>query len=51
MKRRRCAAGRRCSSHWPGSNEARGNLVLQRANATPNVDALFGFKRASGKTR
>jgi len=29
--------------------QARGNLVLQRANATPNLDALFGYKRSMGE--
>ena len=29
--------------------QARGNLVLQRANASPNVDALFGYKRSMGE--
>ncbi|MGQ9917533.1 MAG: TolC family protein, partial [Bryobacteraceae bacterium] len=29
--------------------QARANLVLQRANATPNLDALFGFKRSMGE--
>lgn len=29
--------------------QARANLVLQRANATPNFDVLFGFKRSMGE--
>ncbi|MGC8884143.1 MAG: TolC family protein [Bryobacteraceae bacterium] len=29
--------------------QARGNVVLQRANATPNLDALFGYKRSMGE--
>ncbi len=29
--------------------QARANLVLQRANATPNFDALFGYKRSMGE--
>ncbi len=29
--------------------QARANLVLQRANARPNFDALFGYKRSMGE--
>ncbi|GIU75196.1 MAG: metal transporter [Bryobacteraceae bacterium] len=29
--------------------QARGNVVVQRANATPNLDALFGYKRSMGE--
>ncbi|GIU79774.1 MAG: cytochrome c [Bryobacteraceae bacterium] len=29
--------------------QARANLVLQQANARPNVDALFGYKRSMGE--
>ncbi len=29
--------------------QARANLVLQRANATPNLDGVFGYKRSMGE--
>jgi outer membrane protein TolC len=29
--------------------QARANLIVQQANATPNLDALFGYKRSIGE--